>query len=393
MVSKPTPKKENYKVAQNYKFYLVSRSINSSRIAFFIAGLSLATWAPLIPLAKSRMMADNGTMGMVMLAFGIGSLLMMPISGALASRYGCRVVFTFATVITGILMPLLTILDTPLSLALILFIFGIGIGAMDVVANIHAVQVEKLADRPIMSGFHALFSIGGVVGSGVVSLLLVCGQTPLVAVSIIMMSVLVLLLCSFGGLLSNSEADKSIFFVKPKGIVVVLGALCFIAYIMEGSILDWSGILLSNKSNVDNVFAGIGYTTFALAMTIGRLFGDRIVKYFGRFNAFLTSSLIATTGFIIVVGWTTSLTMISGFFLIGAGLSNIVPILFSAAGRQNAMPVTLAVSAISSIGYSGILLGPALIGAIAHEYSLVKAFILISILSFILPLCSYIVRK
>ncbi|MDF7761253.1 MFS transporter [Kosakonia cowanii] len=371
----------------------VPRSVTSTRIAFFIAGLSLATWAPLIPLAKIRMMADNGTMGMVMLAFGIGSLLMMPLSAVLASRHGCRMVFNVATLVMLMLLPALVTFDTPLTLALALFVFGGGIGGMDVVANIHAVHVEKLAGRPIMSGFHALFSIGGIVGSGLVSTLIMYGLTPLVTVGIVIILVLGLLILTFGGLLNYSESDDSPFFVMPEGIVIVLGALCFVAYIMEGSMLDWSGILLTNHSSITANFAGIGYTTFALAMTLGRLLGDRIIKSFGRFNVFLISSLIATAGIGVVVGGTNLIAMICGFFLIGAGLSNIVPILFSAAGRQNTMPTTLAVAAISSIGYSGILLGPAFIGAIAHQSSLITAFVVVGLLSFSLPLCSYLIRK
>lgn len=371
----------------------VPRAITSTRIAFFIAGLSMATWAPLIPLAKLRMTADNGTMGMVMLAFGIGSILMMPLSGVLASRYGCRVVFTFATLVMLMLLPALTAFDTPLVLALTLCVFGGGIGTMDVVANIHAVQVEKLVARPLMSGFHALFSIGGVIGSGAVSMLLIFGLTPLVAVSLIMILVLGLLMLSFAGLLNYAERNDSPFFVIPKGTVILLGALCFVAFIIEGSMLDWSGILLTNHSSITTNFAGIGYTTFASAMTLGRLLGDRIVESFGRFKVFLISSLIATAGLVVVVGWTHIFAMIPGFFLIGAGLSNIVPILFSAAGRQSAMPTTLAVAAIFSIGYSGFLLGPALIGAIAHQFSLTTAFIVVGVLSLSLPLCSHLIRK
>lgn len=380
-------------MVENCTPYSLTSSINATRLAFFIAGLSLATWAPLIPLAKLRLMADNGTMGLVLLAFGIGSLLMMPLSGALATRYGCQVVFTFATLVMLLMLPALVIFNTPLALALTLFIFGAGIGAMDVVANIHAVLVEKLAARPIMSGFHALFSIGGIVGSGVVSLLLIYGLTPLASVSMVMVVVLGLLILSFTGLLSYSESDDSPLFVTPKGIVILLGALCFIAYIMEGSMLDWSGILLTSHHDIAPNHAGLGYIMFASSMTLGRLFGDCIIKSFGRFQVFLVSSLIATAGFIVVVSWTHIFSMIAGFFLIGLGLSNIVPILFTAAGRQNAMPGSLAVAAISSIGYSGILLGPAFIGAIAHWSSLATAFIVVGVLSLSLPLCSYLIRK
>ncbi|ELV7528128.1 MFS transporter [Edwardsiella ictaluri] len=375
------------------KSYSVPRAITSTRIAFFIAGLSLATWAPLIPLAKLRLMADNGLMGMVLLAFGIGSLLMMPLSGVLASRYGCRVVFVFATLVILALLPALATFDTPLTLGLALFVFGSGIGAIDVVVNIHAVQVEKLAANPVMSGFHALFSIGGIIGSGLVSTLIIYGFTPLVTISMVMILILGLLMFTVGGLLNYSESDDSPFFVIPKGIVIALGALCFVAYIMEGSMLDWSGILLTNHSSVSSNYAGLSYTVFAFAMTIGRLLGDRLIKSFGRFSVFLVSSIISIAGLGVIVSTTILFIMISGFFLIGIGLANIVPILFSAAGRQTTMPNTLAVAAISSIGYAGILIGPAFIGGIAHLSNLTTAFTAVAVLSLSIPLCSQLIRK
>lgn len=373
--------------------YSLTHAIGATRRAFFIAGFTLAVWAPLIPLAKDRMMADNGTMGLVLLAFGFGSLLMMPLSGMLAARFGCRLVFTTAAGLVLATLPALVLTDEPSSLGTSLFIFGAGIGAMDVVVNIHAVRVEKLAERPIMSGFHALFSIGGIAGSGIASLLLSYGFTPLLTVSLLIAGVLLLLLRTAGRLLREPESTDAPLFVLPKGIVILLGFLCFIAYIMEGAMLDWSGILLTSENHVNAQHAGIGYILFACAMTAGRLSGDCLIKAFGSFRIFLFGSLIATLGYGCVIVGGHLMIMLAGFFLVGCGLSNLVPILFTAVGRQQVMPGALAVAAISSIGYSGILLGPALIGAVAHLYSLAWAFMLVMILSLCLPLCSNIMRQ
>jgi len=372
--------------------YSLTHAIGATRKAFFIAGFTLAAWAPLIPLAKDRMMADNGTMGLVLLTFGFGSLLMMPLSGMLAARFGCRLIFTTAVGLVVATLPALVLTDEPIFLATSLFIFGAGIGTMDVVVNIHAVRVEKLAERPIMSGFHALFSIGGIAGSGIVSLLLSYGFSPLLTVSILIAGVLLLQLTA-SRLLQEPESTDAPLFVLPKGIVFLIGFLCFIAYIMEGAMLDWSGILLTSENHVTAQHAGIGYILFACAMTAGRLSGDRLITAFGRFRIFLFSSLIATFGYSCVIVGGNLMIMLAGFFLIGCGLSNLVPILFTAAGRQQVMPGALAVAAISSIGYSGILLGPALIGAVAHLYSLALAFMLVTILSLCLPLCSNIMRQ
>ncbi|NHB62620.1 MFS transporter [Photorhabdus sp. RW14-46] len=360
---------------------LVKQPIMATRAAFFIAGFSLASWAPLIPLAKERLQLDNGAMGLLMLAFGIGSFIMMPIAGMLAARFGCRQIFTLCALVVLVMLPGLSVLPTPLTLACVLFIFGAGIGAMDVVVNIHAVMVEKMARRPIMSGFHALFSLGGIVGAGSVSALLSLGISPLQAMVMVVLLVILLLLPVWSGLLNEAESDNTPFFAMPHGIVILLGFLCFVAYIMEGSMLDWSGILLTSVHNISSHQAGIGYTLFAIAMTSGRFLGDKIIALYGHRRVFISSALLATSGFILIYSASTAIMLGLSFLMIGAGLSNIAPMLFTASGQQKIMPDSLAVAAVSTMGYSGILLGPAIIGGLAHIVTLHGAFACIALLS------------
>jgi MFS family permease len=359
----------------------IQQPVQATRKAFFIAGFSLATWAPLIPLVKERLQVENGTMGAILLAFGLGSLLMMPLSGMLASRYGCRRVFTSALLVVLLTLPALVVLDQVLPIAIALFIFGAGIGAMDVVVNIHAVITEKRANKPIMSGFHALFSLGGITGAGVVSALLALGVSSLNVVFMVQFFLVLLILSAWQGLLNESEQRDTPFFVLPHGSVIILGALCFIAYIMEGAMLDWSGILLLGQPNVNANQAGVGYTLFTVTMTIGRFTGDRVIAMFGHKRVFVSSAILATGGFTILV-LSTSLWMLAcAFLLIGLGLANVAPMLFTASGRQKAMPDALAVAAVSTMGYSGILIGPAIIGGLAHIFSLIGAFTCVTLLS------------
>ncbi|KGM25933.1 MFS transporter [Photorhabdus luminescens] len=360
---------------------LVKQPIMATRAAFFIAGFSLASWAPLIPLAKERLQLDNGAMGLLMLAFGIGSFIMMPIAGMLAARFGCRNIFTLCALVVLVMLPGLSVLPTPLTLACVLFVFGAGIGAMDVVVNIHAVMVEKMAQRPIMSGFHALFSLGGIAGAGSVSALLSLGISPLQVMVMAVLLIILLLLPVWGGLLNEAEAGNTPFFAVPHGIVILLGFLCFVAYIMEGSMLDWSGILLTSVHNISSHQAGIGYTLFAIAMTSGRFMGDKIITLYGHQRVFISSALLATSGFILIYSASTAMMLGLSFLMIGAGLSNIAPMLFTASGQQKIMPDSLAVAAVSTMGYSGILLGPAIIGGLAHIVTLHGAFACIALLS------------
>lgn len=367
---------------------LIQQPIQATRKAFFIAGFSLATWAPLIPLAKERLHVDHGAMGAILLAFGLGSLLMMPLSGLLAARYGCRRVFTSALLVVLLTMSALVLLDQVLAMALALFVFGAGVGAMDVVVNIHAVITEKRAEKPIMSGFHALFSLGGIMGAGLASALLASGVSPLHVIFMVQALLLLLILSAWQGLLNESQPRDTPFFALPHGSVIMLGALCFIAYIMEGAMLDWSGILLLGLPDIHASQAGIGYTLFAITMTIGRFTGDRLIGRFGQRRVFVASALLATCGFAMLVLGASLWGLACAFLLTGFGLANIAPMLFTATGRQQAMPDALAVAAVSTMGYSGILLGPAMIGGLAHLFSLIGAFACITALSCALFLCA-----
>ncbi|WP_084007865.1 MFS transporter [Erwinia piriflorinigrans] len=371
---------------------LINKPIAATRKAFFMAGFSLASWAPLIPLTKERLQLDNGMMGAILLAFGFGSLLMMPLSGMLAARFGCRRIFTLALLLVLATLPALVTLNSVVSLALALFLFGAGIGAMDVVVSIHAVITEKYAQKPIMSGFHALFSLGGIAGAAAVSLLLSWEIPPLKVVMMVIALLGFIMLLTWPGMMDEAERRDTPFFVWPKGTVLLLGLLCCIAYVMEGSMLDWSGILLTSQHNVDVRQAGLGYTLFAITMTLGRLLGDRAIARFGAKRIFMASAMLATSGFIVLITSQALFITALAFLLIGLGVANIAPMLFTASGLQKEMPDALAVAAVSSLGYSGILMGPAIIGFVAHFTTLIGAFIFVTLLSIILLMISHRVR-
>ncbi|MGO1071687.1 MFS transporter [Lysobacter sp. CA199] len=347
----------------------------STRIAFFIAGLAMAAWAPLVPYAKARTGVDEGMLGWLLLALGAGSLVTMPLTGAIAGRYGCRRVILLASAVVCATLPLLAHFSTLPAMALTLFVFGAAIGTIDVAINIQAVIVEKASGRALMSGFHGFFSVGGIAGAGLVSVLLWAQATPLVAaMSVAVVLALLMLFGSRGLLRYGDDGHGGSMFVLPHGIVILLGVLCFIVFLAEGAMLDWSALLLVSGRGVQPSVAGMGYALFALAMTVGRFNGDRIVQRFGPRPVLALGGACAAAGFLLaaLLPWTS--TTLLGFALVGLGCSNIVPILFSAAGNQKAMSAGAAVSAISTLGYAGILVGPAGIGWIAKVSSLPLAF-------------------
>lgn len=352
-----------------------------TRLVFLIAGLSMSAWAPLVPFASQRLQLTGASLGGLLLCLGIGSLAAMPVTGALVARFGCRRVMLCSTLVVLAVLPLLATLDVMWLMAATLMVFGAGLGMLDVAMNVQAVEVEKAAAKPMMSGFHGFFSLGGILGAGAVSLLLGAGLTPLQAVGVIMLLMALLLLCSLPTLMTERlhQPDQP-WLVIPRGWVAFLGCLCFILFLAEGAVLDWSALLLLQSPGMSVAHAGLGYAIFSIAMTIGRLTGDKVIQRFGRYPVMLTGALAAAAGMTLAVLLPWPQAALLAFLLVGFGLANTVPMLFNAAGNQQDMPANLAISAMTTLGYAGILSGPALIGFISQWLSLSGAFLLIALL-------------
>jgi predicted MFS family arabinose efflux permease len=347
---------------------------------FLALGMTQSAWAPLIPFAKARLGVDDGTLGLLLLCLGIGSLVAMPVTGVMTNHFGCRKVMVGASLVMMLTLPFLAIGDSLFAMALAVAIFGASIGTLDVAVNIQAVMVEKDSGRNMMSGFHGLFSLGGILGAGGVSLLLGFGLVPLVVLVPVLVMNLALLVFSTPGLLPYGRRDSGgPLFALPHGIVVLICLLCFIVFLSEGAVLDWGALFLIETQNVEPHSAGLGYTVFALAMTFGRFTGDRIVKALGPVRVMVLSGALAAVGFFLAVAAPALPLAYLGFLLVGLGAANIVPVLFTATGRQKVMAPSLAVAAVTTVGYAGHLIGPAGIGAIAHFHSLEAAFVLLGL--------------
>ncbi|AZD80607.1 MFS transporter [Pseudomonas chlororaphis] len=352
----------------------------ATRIAFFIAGFGIAAWAPLVPYAKARAGLDEGTLGLLLLCLGVGSILAMPIAGVLAGRFGCRRVMAAGSLLICLALPLLATVSTVPLLIAGLFMFGAGLGTVDSTVNLQAVIVERASGRPMMSGFHGLFSLGGIVGAAGVSAMLGLGLSPLGATLVVVALLVVALLKAAPHMLPYGSQSSGPAFAVPHGVVLFIGCLCFVVFLAEGAVLDWSAVFLSAERQVDAAYAGLGYAAFALTMTVGRLTGDAIVHKLGAKRVIVMGGSVAAAGLLLATlapAWEAALV---GYALVGVGCSNIVPVLYTAVGKQTVMPEAIAVPAITTLGYAGILAGPALIGFIAHGSSLSIAFGLIAVM-------------
>ncbi|MCX6217557.1 MFS transporter [Spirosoma sp.] len=366
----------------------------ATQLIFLVCGLGMASWAPMVPFAKDRLALNDANLGLLLLLLGGGAMLMMPTSGWLVSRFGSRVVMTGAALVMALSLPLLLILPSVAAMSVTLFVFGSSIGAIDVAMNAHGVQVQNLYGKPIMSSLHGLFSVGGLFGSLGLGFLIKLGLNPVYAIVSIAILIIGIALTQYNHLFSlDTEKQAIATFSAPEkavegnrqfgwlnGTVLFLGFMCFVVFLAEGAILDWSAIFLRDIKGVDSELAGAGYAAFSIAMAIMRLVGDKLVARLNGKTVVVTGSLLGAVGLTIAVLSPWVVGVLAGFILLGLGAANIVPIFFSEAGRLPGIAPSVSLPAITTIGYTGMLAGPASLGFIAQHFSLSTAFISVALL-------------
>lgn len=364
----------------------------ATRALFFVAGFASAAWAALVPFAKLNTGVNDGVLGLLLLCLGGGALVAMPLTGVLTTRFGCRLVMTVSVILLSITLPLLAVIDHTGLLALTLIIFGMGIGITDCAMNIQAIIVEKAAPKPMMSGFHGFYSVGGIAGAGAMSGFMPAGMGALQAAGAVTAVCLLLLALSYKGMLDYAWPSEGPAFAVPRGAVLLIGIICFATFLAEGSVLDWSAVFLTEYRHVPESLGGLGFACFAVLMSLGRLTGDKIVAVLGRPQVVLWGALLAAGGLLLSVLSDNWLLALTGYGLIGLGCANIVPVMFSAIGRQTSMPQAVAVPAVTTLGYLGILAGPASVGLIAYRFTLPAALLAVVALLLLVALLSRKVR-
>lgn len=362
------------------KLSVGSKEIMAARVAFFLPGFVISTWAPMIPMVKARLNLEADVLGLLLLCIGISAFICMPLVGALVQRFGCKKVVITGATLMALVSVLLSCLPDILTYAIALAFFGAVTGITDVSINTNAVIVEKLAGRRLLSGMHAFWSIGCFASAGMFSVLASLGL-DVTLIAALHCTIVLALLAVFGRHLLNYKSpggEKA--FAIPRGIVIILGILACITFLVEGAIMDWSGVLLTEVKNIDIALAGTGYAIFSVAMLIMRLLGDKTVQFLGEEKAVIGGSIFTAAGFALVVIVDNLYLNALAFILIGLGCANIVPVFYSLLKYQKDMPISAAVTAITSLGYTGVILGPALLGFVAHGINISAVFELIALL-------------
>ncbi len=360
---------------------------------FFLNGMMVGAWAPAIPAFKDKHGLAESDLGLMILMIGIGSLVTMPLTGAMIYRHGSTIVLRVAASVCTVLLPLALFAPTIATAIAALLIFGGGLGAMDVSMNANAVRVEERYSKPIMSSSHGFWSLGALAGSGLGGLLLsqlgLYGQAGGIAIAMIAGTAMAL------PALMADTVEEVAGVARPKLALPRSATLWLIALITlagftaEGAILDWAALYLRRDYDVPAGMAGYAFAAFSAMMALVRFAGDPVRTKLGDVRTLQISALLATVGYLIA-GLSPALPgVIVGFAVVGLGLANVVPIGFAAADRVPGIPRGIGISVATFCGYAGLLVAPPLIGFVAE----VTAFSFIFACIAVLPLYCLIVAR
>lgn len=356
------------------------RRLFAARAGFFTGGFTVASWAPIIPFVQTELSLEPAVLGTLLFGLGIGSFFGMPIAGTVSTRFGNRAALAASGVLSCLLLVVLAMIPGFRIECAALLLYGVTLGCLEVSANIYGAQLEKEAGHPLMSGLHAAYS----VGEGAITGLLVLGVPLLWVVGGLMVVLAAVLLWALSGVspAEGRSAAKSegMVFAPARGRILMLSLVCMSVFLAEGAMLDWSAIYVHQVGGVDLKAAGVGYTLFVIAMAIARLMGDRMVERFGRARVLVTGMLLNIGTLVAMVLTDSPVVLFASLFVMGLGIANIAPVLISAASSVKGCDPTSAITTVTTIGYGGLMAGPALLGFIAQHKSLETAFLFIAAL-------------
>nr|WP_285760587.1 MFS transporter [Nocardiopsis ansamitocini] len=373
---------------------------------FFVAGMIIATWAARIPAVKEQAGLNDGQLSLALLGLAVGALAAMQVAGRLVDRHGSTATILPAAVIGSLALVAPGYANSLPFLFVALFAIGAGHGMIDVPINVHAARVERLYGRPIMASFHAAFSIGGFTGAALGGLAAYARMSAALTFWIVALVLVVLSVAVRRGLLGGLDStapapvrgDQDPTSPKPGGRarispkVVFFGLVALCCMLAEGSATDWATVFLHDQRGASGALAAAGFAAFSALMAAGRLVGDRLTARFGPVAIVRAGGLLGACGLTLslVAPWT--FASIVGFAIMGAGLSCIIPQVFTAAVDYDPARAGRNLGFVAAIGYVGLLSGPVAIGALAHVTNLTVAMAVPAVLSVFIALAAVALR-
>ncbi|MHA7971327.1 MFS transporter [Rhizobium sp. CAU 1783] len=352
-------------------------------LLFFVNGLMMGAWAPKIPVFAKALSLSEADLGVMLFVFGIGSLVMMPVAGMQIARFGSSVVVQAAALLFIPTVIGITLVSSVPAGVVAIFLFGGLGGAMDVAMNANAVEVERSMRRSIMSSCHAFWSLGGLVGSATGGFLIAhvgpMGHALLVAGLGVLLFLVARPMILADRPHPAERRERTRLPLSP--LPWLIGIIALFSMIPEGAILDWGALYLGNELSASTALSGFAFAAFSLAMSVMRFAGDLVRD---RLGAVLTLRLCTVASFVglVIAGQAPNVTIaLIGFGIAGIGISNMVPIAFSAGGNIPGLAPGIGLSVVTSLGYSGILFAPSVIGFIAEYTSLSTVYTAVSLLN------------
>lgn len=356
--------------------------ITKERIAvallFLANGYIFGGWAPKIPEFAARLGLDSAGMGLMILVFGIGSLSMMPVAGALSAQRGSgAVVRIFALAFIPALL-IIALVPNVVTAVIVMFYFGGTMAAMDVAMNANAVAVEKSMRRAIMSSCHAFWSLGGLIGAASGGFLITqFGSTVHALVSTVVAAGLIAVAWPsvIADKFHHPSGEKQKLTLPRNPLPWLVGVMALFSMVPEGAIIDWSAYHMRQDLGASVTLAGFGFAAFSFSMAVMRFAGDLVRDRFGAVRTLRACTVIAIIGMLIVGFSTDPYVSLVGFAICGIGISNMVPIAFSMAGNMPGVNPSVGLSIATTLGYSGMLVAPSLIGFVASHSGFGVVFI------------------
>lgn len=379
---------------------LLRRARVATSGVFFANGAVLAIWATNIPGMKQGLGLTDSELGFALSAFAAGTMLMMCLAGAIATKLGSRTTVLLGGLLVSAVLPLCAMADSLMALAAAIFCLGIANSILDVAMNTHGSLIEAKQQRPLMSSFHAVFSLGGLAGASTVATMLsgTLGLAQCMWVSGGLMLLTTLASVRWMGDL-QPEIDPACVvrqrvrsFAWPNRALLVIAGLTFLSLFVERTVIDWSSLYLTDVSHTSTSIAAFAFGAFSLAMAVGRLAGDLLIRKLGSHGVMTLSGIVGGAGVFLAILVPEPVTSIAGFILVGLGLANMTPLLYSQASRAYPGAPGLGLAMNGTLGYTGFLLAPPIIGHLAESYGL-KLSMIIPLLAFVLLTISHLRRR
>ena len=349
--------------------------------AFALNGVLLGCWASRIPAVVSNLGLSESALGVLLLFMGAGALVSFPVAGRLSDHFGAVRITRWIAAAYLLTIVLVGLSGTTALMAGALLLFGMCHGAMDVTMNSWASEVESHMARPVMSSFHAMWSLGAGLGAAGGYLATSTGTGVALHFTLAALAAGVLfgpfLLLDWASVIRRSAVGGTVF-ALPRGPLIAVGMVALGSGLGEGAVADWSAVFLRDALGADESRATLGYAAFSVAMVGMRLSVDRVIARLGPVTVARAGGVVAAAGYLLCVLTTVPWVGLAGFVLVGVGLAAVVPMAFSRAANDPEIPAGQAIASVATLGYGAMLLGPPAIGFIAHATSLRTAFLVVA---------------